>query len=80
MVNVQYNPAFRKKFEKIRDISAKDRVKKQIRKIVEHPQIGKPIMYVRKGTRELYVAPYRISYAYMGGVIILLDIYHKDEQ
>ena len=38
--------------------------------------------YGRKGTRELYASPFRISYFYIKGEnkIIFSDIYHKDEQ
>lgn len=60
----------------------KEKVKKKVEKIIESPEIGKPMQYVRKGTRELYVAPYRLAYAYMADEkkIIFLGIYHKDEQ
>jgi mRNA-degrading endonuclease RelE of RelBE toxin-antitoxin system len=39
-------------------------------------------MYERKGTRELYIKPYRIAYAYSKeeDKITFLEIYHKDEQ
>jgi len=38
--------------------------------------------YNRKGTREVYVGSFRISYAYSvkEEIITLLDFYHKDEQ
>nr|AAU82856.1 hypothetical protein GZ1D1_43 [uncultured archaeon GZfos1D1] len=38
--------------------------------------------YARKGTRELYVGSFRLSYAYLKDEdkIIFLDLYHKDEQ
>ena len=36
----------------------------------------------RKGTREIYLHPFRISYAYdkLKDIAIILDFYHKDEQ
>src|SRR3989344_3447151 len=48
----------------------------------ENPEIGKPMMHARKGTRELYVAPFRLSYAYFKeeSKIVFLDFYHKDGQ
>ncbi|MCH8328823.1 MAG: type II toxin-antitoxin system RelE/ParE family toxin, partial [Nanoarchaeota archaeon] len=60
----------------------KEKIKKQIAKIIESPEIGKPMRYSRKGTRELHIQPFRISYAYMKdkNKIIFLDIYPKDEQ
>ena len=38
--------------------------------------------YTRKGTRELYMGPYRLAYAYLKEEqrLIFLDLYHKDEQ
>lgn len=38
--------------------------------------------YSRKGTREVYISPYRLAYAYFQteNKIVFLDIYHKDEQ
>ncbi len=82
MVNVGYHPQFAKIFGKIKGNILKEKVKKQIEKIVVDPEIGKPMMYNRKGTREVYVSPYRLSYAYSKeeGKIVFLDLYHKDEQ
>ena len=82
MVNVDSHPQFAKIFEKIKDNVLKEKVKKQIEKIIVNPEIGKPMMYSRKGTREVYVSPFRLSYVYIKAEdkIILLDLYHKDEQ
>ncbi|MCX6707405.1 MAG: type II toxin-antitoxin system RelE/ParE family toxin [Candidatus Woesearchaeota archaeon] len=82
MVISEFGPAFEKRFRKIKDNSLKDRLKKHIAKIIDAPEIGKPMMYNRKGTRELYVPPFRISYIYSkeDDRIILLDFYHKDDQ
>ncbi len=79
---IEYADSFQKIVSKIRDSAQKEKVLKQIAKIVENPEIGKPMMYARKGTRELYVKPFRLSYAYLKeeNKIIFLDLYHKDEQ
>jgi mRNA-degrading endonuclease RelE of RelBE toxin-antitoxin system len=68
--------------KKIKDKTLKDRLQKQIIKIIENPETGKPMMYHRKGTREVYVPPFRLSYLYNKeeNKIILLELYHKDEQ
>lgn len=81
MVNVYYKPEFLKVISKL-DNFMRERVKKQVAKIINNPEIGKPMMYDRKGTRELYIKPFRLSYAYLKeeSKIILLDLYHKDEQ
>lgn len=59
-----------------------DRIEKLIKKIIQKPEIGKPMKFDRKGTREVYVKPFRLSYAYdkNSDILYLLDIYHKDEQ
>jgi mRNA-degrading endonuclease RelE of RelBE toxin-antitoxin system len=58
------------------------RLEKQILKIIENPEVGKPMRNVRKSTREIYIKPFRLSYAYdkNSDTIFLLDFYHKDEQ
>ena len=82
MVKVVFDDSFQKLFSKIKDKTTKEKILKQIAKIRENPEIGKPMMYERKGTRELYVSPYRFSYDYSKeeNKIILLELYHKDEQ
>ncbi|KAF5431588.1 mRNA-degrading endonuclease RelE, toxin component of the RelBE toxin-antitoxin system [Candidatus Methanophagaceae archaeon] len=82
MLAVEHKHNFLKKTHRINDKSVKERVKNQIKKIIENPEIGKPMRYARKGTRELYIGSFRLSYAYLKSEnkIIFLDLYHKDEQ
>ncbi|HIH19027.1 TPA: type II toxin-antitoxin system RelE/ParE family toxin [Candidatus Micrarchaeota archaeon] len=82
MVAVSYSPNFSHLFRKIKDNSLKEKLKNQLRKIIENPEIGKPMKYARKGTREVYVAPFRLSYAYLKeeDKLVILDLYHKDRQ
>ena len=82
MVNIVFAESFRRKAIKIKDSALKEKIKKQIAKIASNPEIGKPMMYARKGTREVYISPYRLSYSYIPGEnkIEFLDLYHKDEQ
>ena len=56
------------------------KIKKQINKIIENPEIGKPMRYVRSGTREVYIKPFRLSYRYIKEeyTIIFLELHHKD--
>jgi mRNA-degrading endonuclease RelE of RelBE toxin-antitoxin system len=82
MVTVEFDSVFKKRIKKIGDNALKERVKKQIAKIMRCPEIGKPMRFSRKGTREVYIAPFRLSYLYLKeeDVIVFLDLYHKDEQ
>ena len=54
----------------------------RVEKIIQNPEIGKPMQNNRKGTREVYISPFRLSYSYNLNekVLTLLDFYHKDEQ
>jgi len=82
MLEVEHKPNFLRKIHKIKDNSVKEQVKKQIKRIIENPGIGKQMRCARKGTREVYVGSFRLSYAYLKNEnkIIFLDLYHKDEQ
>jgi len=82
MLTVEYTDGLLKTIRKIKDASVKEKIKIQIAKILEHPEIGKPMLYARKETRELYIGSYRIAYTYYKEEkkIILLDLYHKDKQ
>jgi mRNA-degrading endonuclease RelE of RelBE toxin-antitoxin system len=79
---VERTERFTKIFSKIKDSATKEKISSQVQKILEFPETGKPMRYARKGTREAYVSPLRLSYAYLKeeNKIIFLDIYHKDEQ
>jgi mRNA-degrading endonuclease RelE of RelBE toxin-antitoxin system len=82
MVNVSYSNSFEKSVKKVKSPVLKAKIRKQIRKIIDTPSIGKPMRYSRKGTRELHISPFRLSYAYIPekDEIYFLAIYHKDEQ
>lgn len=82
MVIVDFDYKFQKNFKKIKNKDIQTQIKKQIKKIISNPKIGKPMKYERKNTRELYISPYRIAYAYLPSEnkIIFLSLYHKDNQ
>ncbi|MBC8494553.1 type II toxin-antitoxin system RelE/ParE family toxin [archaeon] len=82
MVVTDFGKQFERNFKKIKDKSLKEKLSKIIHKIILSPEIGKPMQYGRKGTRELYIKPFRLSYSYIHNEdrIIFIDIYHKDSQ
>ncbi|MBI2146855.1 type II toxin-antitoxin system RelE/ParE family toxin [Candidatus Woesearchaeota archaeon] len=82
MLTIEHGDDFLKKMSKIKHASVKEHIKKQVERIIESPEIGKPMRYGRKGTRELYIKPFRLAYAYLPEEekLIFLDMYHKDEQ
>ena len=82
MLTIDYKTGFLKRVSKIKNETFKEKVKTQIEKIIENPEVGKPMRHMRKGTRELYIKPYRLAYAYIKSEnkLVFLEIYHKDEQ
>ncbi|MEK6910847.1 MAG: type II toxin-antitoxin system RelE/ParE family toxin [Nanoarchaeota archaeon] len=82
MVKIDFDEQFKRTIAKVKDGLIRERVAKLILKIQENPEIGKPMKHDRKGTREVYLPPFRLSYAYdtEEETIIVLDLYHKDEQ
>lgn len=72
---------FLKQLKKI-DKSYLDQIEKLVIKIINNPEIGKPMRFDRKGTRELYLGSFRLSYIYdrTRDLLYFLDIYPKDRQ
>ena len=82
MLEVENSPEFLRVISKIKNNDLRERIKKSIRKIIENPEIGKPMKHARKETREIYLGSFRLSYAYLKNEnkLIFLNLYHKDEQ
>ncbi len=82
MVDVAYSLSFQKTFERIKDQELRKRIYRHIDKVLENPEIGKPMQHERKGTREVYIWPYRLSYVYLPqeDKVVILAFYHKDQQ
>ena len=80
MVDIIFDSGFRKDFRRIKNSPIKEKIILQISKIKDNPEIGKPMKYGRKGTRELYISPFRLSYKLEGDMILILALYHKDFQ
>jgi mRNA-degrading endonuclease RelE of RelBE toxin-antitoxin system len=79
MVDVVFSKSFNKAITKLNNNSVKDNVKKHIVKIVNNPEIGKPLRYNLKGERTVYVKPYRIIYFYEINIITFLVFEHRDD-
>lgn len=81
MVILDYHPNFKKVYDKL-DKGVKEKVAKILGRIIKNPETGKPMRFSRKGTRKLYIKPFRLSYAYLPqeNKIIILDLYHKKRQ
>jgi mRNA-degrading endonuclease RelE of RelBE toxin-antitoxin system len=82
MVKVTFTEEFKIIFSNIKDNLLKQKILKQVEKLKNNPEVSKPMRYDRKGTRELYIHPFRLSYAYLKDKnhVYILDLYHKKEQ
>ncbi|MBS3072081.1 type II toxin-antitoxin system RelE/ParE family toxin [Candidatus Pacearchaeota archaeon] len=82
MVTVDYSDSFKREVAKKKDASVRERIEKLLRKIKDDPEVGKPMKYDRKGTREVYSGSFRLSYLYDKNkdLIYFVAFYHKDEQ
>jgi addiction module RelE/StbE family toxin len=76
MVEIIYTDKFEKEVKKL-DLSIKTKVIKHIGRIIEAPNIGKPLRYNLKGERTIYVKPYRIIYAIDKNSLIFLRVEHR---
>jgi mRNA-degrading endonuclease RelE of RelBE toxin-antitoxin system len=77
--NLIYTDKFERDCRKIKDNLIKDRLEKQIQKIVEDPESGKPLKYGLKEERTIRIKPFRLIYAVQEGSLILLRFEHRKE-
>ena len=77
MVNVVWTDKFENKVRKIKDSAVKEKIKKQIEKIIGNPVVGKPLRLSMKGEKTLRVHPFRIIYSTQNNTIYLLDFDHR---
>jgi len=75
MVNIIPSKEFIKGIKGL-DSFEREKIEKQIKKIISNPDVGKPLRY-KRGERALYVKPFRLVYAVRGDEIILLKFEHR---
>ena len=76
MVEIIYTEKFEKEIKKL-DNSIKGKVAKQIEKIINNQEIGKPLRYNLKGERTVYVKPFRIIYSFFNNILYFLRFEHR---
>ena len=72
---VTRSPLFLKQVKNL-DNFMLQKLKKQILKIIENPNVGKPLKY-KRGERSLYIKPFRLIYSVRGEELILLKFDHR---
>jgi addiction module RelE/StbE family toxin len=75
---IVWTQKFEQDFKKMKDRATQDKLEKQIHKIKNNPNFGKPLRYNLKGERTVYVKPYRLIYAVEGNKLILLRFEHRN--
>ena len=75
ITKITRSPIFLKQIKNL-DSFTLQKLKKQIKKIIENPNVGKPLKY-KRGERFLYIKPFRLIYAVRGDEIILLKFEHR---
>ena len=68
---------FERDVRRIEDKGLKDKLQKQIEKVADDPEIGKPLRYNLQGEWSIYVRPYRLIYKVEGDKLILLRFEHR---
>lgn len=71
------SPAFIKATKKIKDNLMKEKIKKQIIKIMSDLKIGKPLQHNLKGERSVRVKPFRLIYSFDENTLYLLRFEHR---
>ncbi len=79
MKEVIWNTNFESEVKRIRNRLIRERVTKQIARIVKNPEVGKPLRFDLKGERTVYLKPFRIVYKVDGDVLTLLRFEHRKE-
>ena len=75
MVRIIPSNIFKKNIKRLNQFE-RDKIEKQIKKIIKNPNVGKPLKY-KRGERTLYIKPFRLIYAVRGNEIILLKFEHR---
>lgn len=81
MVEIKYiipTDKFKDDVKKIRDKTVKERLQKQINKLSEKPNLGKPLKYDLRGEWSIHLKPYRLIYKVDGDKLILLRYEHRE--
>ena len=70
---------FRKEFKRIKDKATRLKIIKQIKKISEQPEAGKPLKHNLKNHRSLRIPPFRIIYRLETDRIIINCFDHRKD-
>jgi mRNA-degrading endonuclease RelE of RelBE toxin-antitoxin system len=78
-MEIIFSDEFRKEFRKIRDKTTRLRIIKQLKKLANEPESGKPLKYELKNHRSIRVPPFRIIYRLTEDKIIINCFDHRKD-
>ena len=76
-MEIIFSDEFKKDFKKIKDKTTRIKVIKQLKKLADMPEAGKPLAYNLKNHRSIRVAPFRIIYRLENDKIIINCFDHR---
>jgi len=76
-MEIIFSQEFQKEFKRLKDKTTKMRIIKQLKKLAEMPEAGKPLQYEWKNHRSLRVPPFRIIYRLEDNRIIITAFDHR---
>jgi addiction module RelE/StbE family toxin len=78
-MRIIFSDEFRKEFKKIKNKTTRLKIIKQLKKISQVPQSGKPLRYDLKGHRIIRIPPFRIIYRIEKESIIINCFDHRKD-
>jgi len=78
-MEIIFSDEFRRDFKRIKDKVTRLKVIKQLRKLSENPEVGKPLRYDLKNHRSVRVTPFRIIYRIEQDKIIINCFDHRKD-
>ena len=76
---IVYTSKFEHEVRTVVDKKVKESLEKDIKKIIEYPEIGKPISYAFNGDRTARILSFRLIYAIKDNRLILLRFEHRGD-
>jgi mRNA interferase RelE/StbE len=76
-MKIIFSENFKKDFKKIKDKKSRIKIIKQLQKLSENSEVGKPLRYKLKGYRTIRIKPFRIIYKIENNRIIINNFEHR---
>jgi mRNA-degrading endonuclease RelE of RelBE toxin-antitoxin system len=78
-MEIIFSEEFRAEFKRIKDKATRLKIIKQLKKLSEIPDAGKPLKYELKNHRSIRITPYRIIYRLESDKIIINCFDHRKD-